>query len=208
MSSLTERAKDVARHYKMSLVAWQESLGLSNAHFYNCQNLSRKLARVIEDKYPEINTNWLATGKGAMLRGQSECTDLSGYLVPLLPIAAQGGTPDNFESQIEEYQCERMLCPVKDVTLAITVNGDSMSPEYPNGSKVFVQRINEKSFVEWGCTYVLDTANGAVIKNVFPVKDNANKIICRSINPNFADFIIDTSDVRGWYRVRCCVTIK
>lgn len=101
-----------------------------------------------------------------------------------------------------------IVSPVRDVTLAVTVNGDSMSPEYPNGSKVFVQRVNEKSFIEWGATYLLNTVNGAVIKNVIPVKDDDTTIICRSINPNFADFPVNVSDILEWYRVRCCVTIK
>ena len=101
-----------------------------------------------------------------------------------------------------------MLSPIENVSLAIPVTGDSMSPEFPSGSKVLVQKVNEKAFIEWGCTYVLDTVNGAVIKNVFPAKDDDTKVICRSVNPNFSDFIVDTSDIRGWYRVRCCITIK
>lgn len=208
MSTLVERAREIANYYGMSLVKWQESLGLSNAHFYNCIGVSRKLANTIEELYPNVDVNWLATGKGAMLKGADVCKDVESYIVPLLPIAAQGGTPDEFNVQIQNYECEKILCPVKDITLALTINGDSMSPEYPNGSKVFVQRINEQSFIEWGCTYVLDTINGAIIKNVHPVKGDDTKIICRSINPNFADFIVCTSDIRGWYKVRCCITIK
>lgn len=208
MSLLKDRAQSAARHYKMSLVKWQETLGLSAGHFYNTTTISRKVAKAIEEMYPEINIDWLATGKGEMLQDKENCVNIDNYLVPLLPIAAQGGTPDNFESQVENYECEKIICPVRDVSLAITVNGDSMSPEYPNGSKVFVQRVNKKSFIEWGCTYVLDTGNGAIIKNILPVKDDDTKIICRSVNPNFADFMVNTSEVRGWYRVRCCITVK
>lgn len=208
METLAERARRIAHYYNMSLVKWQETMGLSSAHFYNCRGVSRKLARLIEEKYPEVSIDWLATGNGNMLESGNDSIDTQSYVVPMLPIAAQGGTPDNFENQIANYDCEKVLCPVKGVTLAITVNGDSMSPEFPNGSKVFVQRINEQSFIEWGCTYVLDTVNGAIIKNVFPSKEDAAKVVCRSINPNYADFTVDTSDIRGWYRVRCCVTIK
>ena len=208
MDALIGRAKEIARYYKMPLAKWSESMGLSNAHFYNCKGISRKLARLIENSYPEIDITWLATGKGSMIKGEGETVDAKNYIVPLLPIAAQGGTPDDFESQIKEFDCEKVLCPIKDITLAVPINGDSMSPEYPNGSKVFVQRINELSFIEWGCTYVLDTTNGTIIKNVFPVKEDTTKIICRSVNPNYADFVVDTSDIRGWYRVRCCIAIK
>lgn len=208
MDTLIERAKEVARYYKMPLAKWSESMGLSNAHFYNCKNVSRKIARTIEGMYPDINIAWFATGKGTMIKDEEEPVDAKGYIVPLLPIAAQGGTPDDFDSQLKEFDCEKVLCPLKDITLAVPVNGDSMSPEYPSGSKVFVQRINKQSFIEWGCTYVLDTINGAIIKNVLPIKEDATKIICRSVNPNYADFTVDVSDIRGWYKVRCCITIK
>ena len=83
-----------------------------------------------------------------------------------------------------------------------------MSPEYPSGSKVFLQKINEKSFIEWGNTYVLDTNNGIIIKNVFMNKDDEDSIVCRSINPNYADFTVRKQDIRGWYRVRLCMILK
>ena len=53
---------------------------------------------------------------------------------------------------------------------------DSMSPEYPSGSVI---KKNEKAFIEWGKTYVLDTENGAVIKNIRRT-DNPEVIECVS----------------------------
>lgn len=211
METLIERAKKVAKYERMSMAQFQESLGLSIGHFYNIKYLSRKVVRLIEEKYPEVNTDWLATGNGEMINSNTKpvsTTDANSYKVPLLPIAAQGGTPDNFENQISKHDCEMIMSPIENITMAIPVTGDSMSPEFPSGCKVMVQKINEKAFIEWGCTYVLDTINGAIIKNVFPCKDDSEKIICRSVNPNFADFTVDVNDVRGWYRVRCCITIK
>lgn len=208
MSTLVERAKEAARHAGMSLVKWQESLGLSNAHFYNTGGLSRKVARVIEEKYPDINIEWLASGKGEMLNGQKTMKELKCFCVPLLPIAAQGNLSMDFETQIKNYDCEMVISPISDISFAISINGDSMSPEFPNGSKVFAQKINNIAFVEWGCTYVLDTINGAIVKNVIPISGDDTQVICRSVNPNFADFKVRVNDVRGWYRVRCCVTVK
>lgn len=208
MGALLERAKLAAKHYDMPVGLWQESLGLRNSHFYNITNLTKKVADKIEAKYPDINTDWLASGKGNMLKSQDENEDIKGFIVPLIPIVAQGGTPENIESQVEEYECEKIISPIKNITFAITVNGDSMSPEYPSGSKVFVQKINETSFIEWGSTYVLDTTNGAVIKNVFLDNNDDENIICRSINPNYADFKVRKSEIRGWYKVRLCMILK
>ena len=164
--------------------------------------------RALKEVYPDINVNWLQNGEGFMTNEDKLEEEGKFYKVPLLPVAAQGGTPDNFESQIQRHDCEMIISPIDNITMAISVTGDSMSPEYPSGSKVLVQKINEKAFIEWGCTYVLDTVNGAIIKNILQVKDDDTKIICRSVNPNFADFTVDTADIRGWYRVRCCITIK
>lgn len=207
-TTLIERAKEIARYENMSLVKWQESLGLSNAHFYNTGGLTRKVARVIEEKYPEINTDWLATGEGTMLRGQKTIEELSGFFVPVLPIAAQGSSSAPFDILINNSDCEMVLSPVRNTSLAITINGDSMSPEYPNGSKVFVQRVDDTAFIEWGCTYVLDTINGTIVKNIIPISGDESQIICRSVNPNFADFKVRVKDIRGWYRVRCCIIIR
>ncbi len=211
MSTLTERAKQCAKYKKMSMAQFQESLGLSIGHFYNTKCLTRKVARLIEEKFPEFDIDWIATGNGQMIKEgllPKMATDVGSFYVPILPIAAQGCTTDSFENQITLHDCEMILSPVANVDLAISVTGDSMSPEFPNGSKVIVQKVDKDAFIEWGAPYALDTVNGAIIKNVYQAKDDPQKVICRSVNPNFADFTISVSDVRGWYRVRCCIIIK
>ena len=208
MSTLLERAKKVAEHKEMSMAQFQEKIGVSISHFYNTDRLSLKTKRAVSEVFPDINADWLETGEGFMTNTDKVQEEGKFYKIPLLPVAAQGGTPNNFEYQIQKHDCEMMISPIENISMAITVTGDSMSPEYPSGSKVLVQKISEKAFIEWGNTYVLDTVNGAIIKNVFQAKGDDTKIICRSVNPNFADFSVDVSDIRGWYRVRCCITIK
>ena len=208
MGKILERAKEAARYYGMPVGIWQESLGLRNSHFYNINTLTKKVADKIEAKYPDISIDWLASGRGNMLNSQNENENINGFVVPLVPVVAQGGTPDNLESQVREFDCEKIISPIKNITLAITVNGDSMTPEYPSGSKVFVQKINESTFIEWGSTYVLDTSNGVIIKNVFLDNNNDEYVICRSINPNYADFKVRKEDIRGWYKVRLCMILK
>ena len=71
----------------------------------------------------------------------------------------------------------------------------------------FVRKINEASFIEWGKTFVLDTTNGVVIKNIHP-SATKNRIVCRSVNQSYADFEVPTESIRGWYKVLLVMTRK
>lgn len=127
--------------------------------------------------------------------------------LPIIPIDAMGGTLEEFYGSIAMYDCERMVSPVKGAEYAMRVSGESMSPEYPNGCQILIKKINEKAFIEWGKVYVLDTENGAVIKKIKKTsKDNV--IECVSINEDFQPFTIDTSFIRGWYRVLMVMSFK
>ena len=66
MSTLLERAKKVAEHKGMSMVQFQERIGVSISHFYNTEKLSLKTKRAVEEVFPDINADWLETGEGFM----------------------------------------------------------------------------------------------------------------------------------------------
>ena len=127
--------------------------------------------------------------------------------IPVIPVEAMAGTLKEFFQSVNEYDCERMVSPVKGADYAIKVNGDSMSPEIPNGSHILLKRIREEQFVEWGKIFCLDTANGAVIKRVFPT-DDPDVVECRSINPEYPSFRVSTKHINGWYRVLMVMSFK
>lgn len=129
--------------------------------------------------------------------------------VPLIPISAQGGSLNEFVVSIKGSECERIISPIRGADFAIQVSGDSMAPEYPNGSRVFIKKINERAFIEWGKTYVLDTCNGTVIKTLVP-SEKPECVKCISINPDpiYAPFEVNLQDVYGLYKVLLCMSVK
>lgn len=204
-AEFVERMKKVCRGKGMSLVSVQVQMGHSNGYFRNMGFLSEKAASELRKIIPNVNIEYCNFGKGEpFTKINNDIADVK--KVPLLPITAHGGSLTDFEETVMGYQCENVISPFNDADLAITVTGDSMSPEYPNGCKIFIKRIDEKSFVDWGRTFVLDTPNGIVIKNIFP--NGSDKIICKSVNPNYPDFEIKKEDVRGWYRVLALMALK
>lgn len=186
-------------------------IGKSNSYFRNTFQQSGYIRKEVWDDIrekidPQVNPEWIEKGIGEMRLPVIK--DLSGSMVPLLPIMAQGGSLSDFQASVQEHDCEQVISPIKDATMAITVTGDSMSPEYPNGSKVFIKQINDKAFIDWGETFVLDTVNGIVIKNVYPCKIDDKQVTCHSINPNYPDFNVFKVDIRGWWRVLAVIALK
>ena len=127
--------------------------------------------------------------------------------VLLIPTGARAGTIADFCEAVHEYDCERIISPVKGADFALQVAGDSMSPEYPSGSQIIVKKINEAAFVEWGKVYVLDTDNGPIMKIVRRTPE-ADVVECVSINPAYQPFTVHTSFIRGWYRVIMVLALK
>lgn len=128
-------------------------------------------------------------------------------MVLVIPTGARAGTLAEFTESVSAYDCERMVTPIKGADFAIQVTGDSMSPEYPSGSVILIKKINEKAFIEWGKTYVLDTENGAVIKTIRKT-DDPQVIECVSLNPAYQPFTMETKYINGWYRVLMVLSLK
>ena len=150
---------------------------------------------------------WLMTGYGEMLAGAQ--ASVSGTRVPQIPLSSVGGTLRDIACDgVELNSCEMVMSPVSNAEFAISVYGDSMSPTYPSGSRVFIRKINHESFIPWGNVFVLDTVNGIYIKEVQRGNDE-NHIMCVSHNPSgrFPAFEISLNDVYGMYRVLASVTV-
>ncbi|MBO4907289.1 MAG: helix-turn-helix transcriptional regulator [Bacteroidaceae bacterium] len=166
-----------------------------------------------------FDEKWMFEGEGEMLHSkvaaspaveqssEENMTDVR--RIPLLPVSAIGGSLNEFVGSVQATECEQIVSPIRDVDFAVTVSGDSMYPEYPNGSHVFVKKINEQAFIEWGRTYVLDTCNGVVIKLLVP-SEREGYVRCVSINqsPLYPAFDVAMSDVYGFYLVKLCMSVK
>lgn len=169
---------------------------------------STKTINAVLSAFPDINPDWLLTGSGEMYTDRPSTTDnKDAQLVPLLPVAAQGGTLNDFVVSVKASECEKIISPIRDVDYAMSISGDSMAPEYPSGAHILIKKINEKAFIDWGRVYVLDTCNGTVIKQLFP-SDKPDTLLCKSINPNYPPFEVSFSDIYGVYRVLMCMSLK
>lgn len=168
-----------------------------------------------EDKIQKLLDNdkgWdtqplLKSTKGPMTKSCFPEEGLGDARVRLIPFEARGGMIGDFVDGVHDYDCESVISPIKGVDFAMTVTGDSMMPEYNPGDRILIKRIDPNIFIEWGRVYVLDTPNGAVLKKLMKT-DDPEYVQCVSLNPDVQPFVINVSDVRGWYRVLMVMSMK
>ncbi len=147
-----------------------------------------------------------------MLKNSAAGAEIDGpdeFSAPLLPIAAQGGTLNDFVTSVKVAECERIVSPIRNVDFAMTVSGDSMAPDYPNGAQILIKKVDERAFIEWGRVYVLDTCNGSVIKELRKSEDSES-VMCYSLNPDpkYQPFAVRFADIYGMYRVLMCMSLR
>lgn len=227
MSEIKDRLTKFLEYKGYGQLKFENTAGLGRGFVNKVGfNINAKSLEKIAKAYPELNIDWLRSGHGSMLNGEngdSEVTlntpreeqkgateeENTATWVLLLPVTAQGGSLNDFVVSVKESDCEKVVSPIRGVDFAMTVSGDSMSPEYPNGSRIFIKRINERAFIEWGKVYVLDTCNGTVIKILVPA-EKEGYVKCVSINqdPIFAPFEVAFEDIYGVYKVLLCMSVK
>ena len=141
------------------------------------------------------------------LEAEAPSEDETTPTVLVIPYGARGGTIGDFLDGVHEYDCERITSPIKGADYAMEVTGDSMSPEYPSGSRVLIKKVDETQFIAWNEVYVLDTPNGAVIKRIRKA-DDPSLVECVSVNPAYQTYTIQRDFIRGWYRVLMVMSLK
>lgn len=199
---LLERAKEFISCKSLTAKQFEQIVGLSNGAFSKLSDSTRKSTiDRISKAFPELNTEWLITGRGEMLN-EKENNILKSSIDrkdtrPRIPYDAAAGTLTDTVEGITEYQCEEVpvisVFPKYDFTIRVV--GRSMEPEYFSGDEVACLKVNEKRFLQWGRVHVLDTTQGVVIKRIY---DNGDSVICRSYNPEFPDFIVPKEDIRSY----------
>ncbi len=114
---------------------------------------------------------------------------------PRIPIeVAAGSLAVIAENGVSRQDCEMFpkigQFPSYDFTTF--VHGDSMEPRFERGAEIACRRINSSGFIQWGRVHVLDTSQGAIIKQIY---DDGDNIRCKSFNPIYPDFLVPKEEI-------------
>ena len=202
---ILDRIKQFIDSEGISVSAFEKSIGMSNASFGKSLRSggaigTDKLENILS-VYPKLSPNWLLTGEGSMLRGGNlpvaHQTTSPKEGIPLIPLSAMAGALIG-EQTVLEYECERYVIPAfNGADFLIPVKGNSMNPTYVSGDIVACQRVPMADlFFQWNKPYVLDTAQGVLIKRIKPGSDKEHVLIV-SDNEQYDPFELPYSEIHA-----------
>lgn len=154
---------------------------------------------LVFSKCEGVSAQWLLTGEGEMIKDDkrevAHQAENPKEGIPLIPFSAMAGALTGEQSALE-YECERYVVPAfHNADFLMPVKGNSMTPTYISGDIVACQRVPMTDiFFQWNKPYVLDTAQGAIIKRIKPGSDKDHVLIV-SDNKEYDPFELPYKDI-------------
>ena len=210
-----EEIKQKKSQIKRNISLYLHRKGVSDYEFYKKSGITRGILSqpngISEDNIsrflayaPDVNVVWLLTGEGEMLKTEhtsggmppvAHQTDNPKEGIPLIPFSAMAGALMGEQTALE-YECERYVVPAfSGADFLMQVKGSSMVPTYISGDIVACRRVPMSDlFFQWNKPYVLDTAQGAIIKRIKPGSDKQHVLIV-SDNKDYDPFELPYEDI-------------
>lgn len=193
-TTVKDRLKAYLSAKNISMAEFGRRIGVSGAYVTSMRkSIQPDKIEKIKKEFPDLDVDWLITGKGAMNKISLEAVATGGETRPRLPLNATGGQNELLDG-ITLAQCEQVpVVPMfPNYTFTMRVTGESMQPYINPGDEVACLKIDEPTFLQWGRIHVLSTSQGVVIKKIYDAGDG---IRCVSLNSDYPDFVIPKKEI-------------
>ena len=193
METTKDRLIRFIEHKGLSKNRFEKICGLSTSYVNNIsQSIQPKMVQRISHKFPELNTGWLLTGEGDMLKGTEQTRP--GVGIPLIPNEAFAGygAYQYSDLPIEEFYQIREF---SNASFLLRVSGDSMSPKFKSGDLVACKKVEEVTFWQWHRVYAICTKNQGILIKRIEKGDTPDTVTCASENPAYDAFELGRSEI-------------
>ena len=201
---------------KISINRFEKETGLSTGYVNNIRvSIQPAKIQMIAQKFPDLNTGWLLTGEGEMLKGGEEKhprpLETDYRLVPLINLDAVGGMhASNDQHDVAQYTLGLVPFPhAEEGDVCMRVTGNSMIPTYPPGSILLLRAVPDwYEYFGYGHTFVIGLKDGRrILKEVTrSEEDPRNQVLCVSHNKDFPAEELPKSMIVSVYKVVMSLT--
>lgn len=182
--------------------------GLSNGFLDKVRDIGVSKIEHILNVYPELNPNWLLTGKGEMLVNTDKIiaertfnvTMDHSRQVPVLEPEVVGGLGNSAFAFEEKDVKEYYTIPAFDkrgVDFIIPLTGHSMEPRFLHGDMLACKIIKENAFIEWNKPHVIATIDRGMILKRLRTSSDEDHLLMVSENPEYEPFEVPKDEITG-----------
>lgn len=167
---------------------------------------SETISSILE-VYPQLDANWLLTGKGEMYKSEQHTTNttdthsihvdepLREYLptsnfklLPLMNMDIAGGSTNQEVDTTEYIEKYIPFVDARDGDIACPVTNNSMTPVYPSGTIVQMRKVERwREYIEYGQVYVVDLVDGRRLIKQVRKSTSKDKFTLVSFNKEYDD---------------------
>lgn len=211
MDSVKDRLIEFLKYEGLNKSEFGRRIGVSSAFITSMRkSIQPDKIRAIKKQFPNLNTNWLLTGEGEMLKSDNDATSLEmgehQLSIPLIHIDSVGGIHTSNELTPSEQYTERMIPfpNARSGDVAILQSGNSMAPTIPAGAILQIRRVEGwREYFGYGGDFVLWLADDRrITKQILKSREDPKEyVLCHSYNPESADEELPKSMIQEVWKV-------
>jgi transposase len=218
--SVKERLIEFVKYKGISNSEFCRRIGVSNAFISSMvKSIQPDKLKSITSSFPELNTGWLMTGEGEMLKDanteyKSELQEkqfASHIEVKVVTTNARAGYSESYYADEYLQDMPTVLIEAdreyKGKYLAFEINGDSMEPDYNAGDVVICREIkrdlwrSKLHINDWDFV-IAHSTKGIMLKQITSHNVETGEIVCHSVNTEeHPDFTLNLREVAFLYNV-------
>ena len=191
------RINDILQQRGITLNSFAEAIGMSPSGVKQMIKRNSTRIQTLEQIAEALNCPIEYFFDNKTLANAGKATSLKE--VPHIPYSAQAGSLSGFSDDAISGNC--LFYPqiefLGSYDFTIDIQGDSMLPAYQDGDTIACKRIEQLNDLRDNHIYVLDTAQGILIKKVEKTASTPENISCISLNSSYKPFEVALSEVYG-----------
>lgn len=207
MESVKDRLIRFIKEMNLSQSRFEKTVGLSNGYVNNIRvSIQPKTLQKIALTYPSLNTSWLITGDGEMLKtAQAAIKDYSNAEgVPYFAVDFIAGFDLVFNNQTAVPDGYISFPHIRGAQAWVDISGKSMSPLIDPGDVIAIKLVEDwQTNILYGEVYALVTEQYRTVKRIRrSERDGWIRLVPE--NPDYDPQDIPASSIIALYQVLGC----